>query len=226
MATAIEMLQTLGSFIVGLVARFGVFFLAGIALALPGLLFALAWRALHGRRERSVGLPDGARLAPNHTWVTPRSNGILEVGLDEVAQRILPSATAVELPATGMTVHRGDPIVIVRAGKRVVRIGAPVDGIVRGVNGKVRRSPGLVKEEPYGRGWLFALEPIGDEWKKLPTDLWADAWLLSEKRRLVRFVEDELGVAAADGGDFVAPAPALLGEDGWEKVVAAFLQAA
>lgn len=226
MTTAIDMLQALGSFVVGLVARFGVFFVAGIALALPGLVIALVWRAVHARRERAAGLPDGARLAPNHTWLVARPNGHVEIGLDEVAQRILPSATAVELPTPGMFVHRGDPIAVIRAGKRVVRVTAPVDGTIRQVNGRVRRTPSLVKEEPYGRGWLFALEPVNDQWRAFPTDLWADAWLLSEKRRLVRFVEDELGMAAADGGDLVAPGPALLGDEGWEKVVAAFLHAA
>jgi hypothetical protein len=39
-------------------------------------------------------------------------------------------------------------------------------------------------------------------------------------------VEDELGLAAADGGELVAPAPALLGEHGWRRVVASFLDAA
>ncbi len=226
MTTAIDMLQAIGSFVVGLAARFGVFFVAGLALALPGLVIAVVWRAFNGRKQRAAGLPEGARLAPNHTWLAPRANGVLEVGLDEVAQRILPSATGIDLPMAGMAVHRGDPIVVVRAGKRVVRVTAPVDGTIRQVNGRVRRSPSLVKEEPYARGWLFAVEPANDEWKKLPTDLWADAWLLSEKRRLVRFVEDELGMAAADGGDLIAPGPALLGEEGWQKVVAACLHAA
>ena len=226
MTTAIDVLQALGSFVVGLAARMGLFLAAGVALALPALAIAFAWRAVQRRREREAGLPAGARLAPNHTWLAPRANGTLAVGLDEVAQRILPSSTGIELPSPGMSVHRGDPIVVIRAGKRIVRVTAPVDGIVRRVNSRVRRAPGLVKQEPYSRGWLFAVEPSSDEWKKLPADTWADAWLHSEKRRLVRFVEDELGMAAADGGDLVAPGPALLGDEGWEKVVQAFMRAA
>lgn len=221
MTPFIEILEALGSFVVGTAGRIGLFLVAGIALALPALAAALAWRAL--RRAPAKALGRDAHLAPNHTWLEPRREGTLAVGLDEVAERILPSATSIELPRPGMVIHRGDPVVVIRAGKRAVRIASPVDGTVAAVNARLRRSPALVKEEPYGRGWLFAIAPEGEGWKKLPDGMRAETWLLAEKRRLSHFLEEELGVAAADGGDLVAPAPALLGEEGWERVVGAFL---
>jgi hypothetical protein len=125
-----------------------------------------------------------------------------------------------------MAVHRGDPIAVIHAGKRAIRIVAPADGVIEKVNRKLRRNPSLVKEEPYRGGWLFRIAPDDEGWKALPTGLRADTFLLSERRRLARFVEEELGLAAADGGELVAPAPALLGEEGWRRVVAAFLHAA
>jgi glycine cleavage system H lipoate-binding protein len=223
--TFIEILEAIGSFIIGAAGRIGLFLAAGLALALPALAIALLRRGLsRARRPAERGLE--ARVAPNHTWIEPRGADRLTVGIDEVAERLLPSATAVELPRPGMVVHRGDPIVVIRAGKRAVRIGAPVDGTIAAVNGRLRRSPGLVKDEPYGGGWLFSITPSGEGWKELPGGLRADAWMLSERRRLARFVEDELGMAAADGGELVAPAPVLLGEDAWKRVVAAFLHAA
>lgn len=223
MTTFIEILEAIGSFVLGAAGRIGLFLAAGLALALPALLAALAWRALR-RVPRTALAPDG-RLAPNHTWLAPRKGGVA-IGLDEVAERILPSATSVELPRPGMVIHRGDPVVVIRAGKRAVRVGSPVNGTVSAVNRRLGRSPGLVKEEPYGRGWLFAVTPADERWKELPGGLRGDAWLLAEKRRLSHFLEDELGVAAADGGELLAPAPALLGEKGWERLVTEFLSAA
>jgi len=102
--------------------------------------------------------------------------------VDEIAQRILPSATSVELPAPGMEVHRGDPVAVVR--------------------------------------------PHDDGWRSLPGAGLAEAWLAAERRRLALVVEEQLGMAAADGGELIEPAPALLGEDGWRRVVATFLHAA
>lgn len=226
MTTVIEILEGLGTFLVGTAGRLGIFLVAGLALVLPALVAAVLWRTIDRRRHRAGELMLTARVAPGHTWLEPRRDGSLTVGLDEIATAILPSATAVDLPKPGMIVHKGDPIAVVHAGKRAVRIPAPADGVVERVNGRLRRNPSLVKEEPYRRGWLFALTPDDDGWKKLPSGLRADTFILVERRRLARFVEEELGLAAADGGELVAPAPALLGEEGWSKVVAAFLHAA
>jgi glycine cleavage system H lipoate-binding protein len=226
MTTLLNVLDAAGAFVAGLAGRLSLFLVAGLVLVLPALLLALIWRRLVAPpvRERA---PRGAHFAPGHTWLAPRgSRGALAVGIDEVAGRILPSATAVELPARGMEVHRGDPIAVIRAGRRAVRIGAPVDGTILGVNGSARRDPSLVKSDPYGRGWLFLVGPANDAWKALPGGTGGALWLDLERRRLARFVDDELGLAAADGGELLAPAPALLGEEGWRRLVAAFLHAA
>lgn len=217
-----SVLEALGSLVVGTAGRLLVSLLAGFALVAPAILIALAWRALSARARAANGTRPETHFAPGHTWVAPWRRETVLVGLDEVAERILPSATALELPARGMEVHKGDPIAVIRAGRRAIRIGAPVDGTVIAVNRRVRRNPGLVKEDPYGRGWLFALAPRDDGWKELPSGPAADLWVSSERRRLARFVEEELGLAAADGGALVAPAPALLGEDAWRRLLAAF----
>lgn len=226
MTTFIEILEGLGTFLVGTAGRLGVFLVAGLALAVPALAIALAWRAVERRRRPANELGLEAHVSPGHTWLAPRRDGSVTVGVDEIASAILPSATAVDLPRPGMEVHRGDPIAVIHAGKRTVRIAAPADGVVERVNRTLGRNPSLVKDEPYRGGWLFAMAPANDGWKELPGGLRADTYILAERRRLSRFLEEELGLAAADGGELVAPAPALLGDEGWEKVVAEFLRAA
>jgi glycine cleavage system H lipoate-binding protein len=217
-----SVLEAIGSVVVGTAGRLVVALLAGLALVAPAILLALAWRAISARLRATNGTRPETHFAPGHTWVAPRRRGTVMVGVDEVAERILPSATALELPARGMEVHKGDPIAVIRAGRRAIRVGAPVDGTVVAVNQRARRNPGLVKEDPYGRGWLFAIAPRDDGWKELPSGEAADLWVSAERRRLAHFVEDELGLAAADGGELLAPAPALLGEDAWKRLVAAF----
>jgi glycine cleavage system H lipoate-binding protein len=227
MANITELLQAFGSFLLGLAGRVGLFFLAGIALAAPALLIALGWRALRGRPERRDRVPGDARVSTNHTWVAPRGRpGVLDVGVDEIAERILPSATALELPAPGMYVHRGDPVAVVRAGRRAIRIGSPVDGTIVAVNRRARRNPGLVKEDPYGSGWLFRVAPSDATWRTFRSGAVAELWIAEEKRRLALIVEEQLGLAAADGGELIDPLPGLLGEEGWRRVVASFLHAA
>jgi glycine cleavage system H protein len=235
MLTIIETLQPVGVFVAGLLARFGLFLAMLAVLLVPALLVAVAVRLVTARRERALGLrrvagvlfrPD-LSYAPNHTWLHPRKGkgGVLELGLDDLAQRLLPSVTAVELPRPGTLIARGQPIAMLHGGGRVVRVPAPITGKVAGVNAAVLRDPALVKREGYGRGWLVTMDPSDDTWESLPRAEAAETFMRRESARWSRFFEERLGMAAADGGELVAPAPWLVGEEGWSALTAEFLAA-
>lgn len=231
MTAILEVLQAIGVFTTGLFARLG-FFLAMFAVfVLPALAIALAARALGARRARALGLrrvsgvlfrPDAA-YAPGHTWLHPRKGGALEIGLDDLALRLVTSVTAVELPRPGATVEKGEPLAILHGGGRLVRIPAPISGTVAGVNAAVLRDPSLVKRDGYGKGWLVAIAPADASWQSLPRAAEAESFFARESLRWSRFLEDRLGFATADGGELVAPAPWLVGEEGWRELTRAFL---
>jgi glycine cleavage system H lipoate-binding protein len=233
MLTFIESLQSVGVFVAGLLARFGLFLAMLAVLLVPALVIALAIRMVTARRERALGLrrvagvlfrPD-VSYAPNHTWLHPRKGGTLELGLDDLAQRLLPSVTAVELPRPGTFFARGQPLATLHGGGRVVRIPAPFSGKIAGLNAAVLRDPALVKRDGYGRGWLVAVEPSDDAWEALPRAEEAETFMRRESARWSRFLEDRLGFAAADGGEVIAPTPWLVGEEGWSALTAEFLAA-
>jgi glycine cleavage system H protein len=227
----IEILQSIGVFLGGILTRFGVFLAMIALLAIPALVLAYAMRAIERQREKRLGLKSiagvqfrpGLVYAPGHTWLQPRIGGALELGLDDLAQRLLPGVSAVELPRAGTKIARGETIATLSGGGREVRVRAPVPGVVAGVNAAVVRDPGLVKREGYGRGWLVAIEPSDGSWASLPRGESAESWMRRETVRWNRFLEDQLGFAAADGGELVAPAPWLIGDSGWRALAAAFL---
>ncbi len=233
MTAILEILQTVGVFLAGVLARFGLFLAMLAVLVLPALVAALAVRAVSARRRRALGIRRVAGLlfrpdlfyAPGHTWLHRRKGGTLELGIDDLAQRLLPSVTAVDLPRPGATVVRGEPIAVLHGGGRSVRIAAPTAGTIVGVNAAVLRDPALVKRDGYGRGWLVAIAPADPSFADLPRGVEAESWLQREAARWSRFVEDRLGFAAADGGELLAPAPWLVGEKGWRDLAAAFLEA-
>lgn len=228
--TWLNALREFGGIVVGALGRVGLILFGVLALAVPAYLVAQAWRWLAARRERAVtGRADGvayhlaAYHAPNHTWLLPRGSGDLAVGIDDLARRLLPSATSIDLPRPGAEVHRGDPIAVIHAGKRAIRVGAPVDGTVVGVNARVQRNPSLVKDESYGAGWLFTLAPADGAYMRFPHGNEAAAWMRGERSRLAGLLEAQLGIAAADGGELPAPTPALLGEERWNELAGEFL---
>jgi glycine cleavage system H protein len=229
MQTFNMILQVIGAFALGLAARTLLFLVGAALLCIPAAILAAGINALRARRERALArvgnltYREGAYYAPNHTWLAPRASGDFDVGIDDIARKIIPGSSAVELPRAGARFHKGDPIAVVHAGGRDVMISAPLDGQVTRVNGAVRRDPALVRDEAYGRGWLFSFAPSDAAYLRFPSGYEAAGWLAREKARLASFIEGELGIAAADGGELTTPVPAALGEEGWRKVVASFL---
>ena len=201
------------------------------ALAIPALVAAVAVRALGARRERRLGLRTvagvsfrpGVTYAPGHTWLTQRRAGAVQLGIDDIAQRLLPSVTAVEVPRAGTKVERGDVVATLSGGGREIQVRTPVPATIVGVNASVIRDPALVKRDGYGRGWLVALAPADASWTALPQGDAAEGWVKKESARFSRYLEEQLGFAAADGGELISPAPWLMGEDGWRKLTQAFL---
>ena len=233
MQTGLEILQSIGVFVLGVVTRFGLFLAMVAVVVVPALVIALAIRAREGRRERALGIQDVDGVpfrpdlfyAPGHLWLHRRGSGRgLELGLDGIAQRLMPSVTAVDVARPGTRVARGDTVATLHGGGRALELPAPFAGVVTGVNAAVVRDPGLVKRDGYGRGWLLVVSPADESYAALPRAGAAESWMRGEALRWNRFVEDRLGFAAADGGVLVAPAPWLIGEDGWRELAAAFLR--
>ena len=230
MPVATETLEKVGIVVVGALLRIGVFLAVIAALAIP--LVAVAWvvNRVKDARRRALGLHDvngvtvrpGVRYAPGHTWLLTRAGGAVEVGIDDLALRLLPAVTAVESVRTGTKVKRGEPIATLWGGGRQLPVRAPFDARIVGVNAAVVRDPSLVRSDGYGRGWLVALEPANEEWTSLPLDAEADGWMAQEARRWNQHIEKALGIAAADGGELISPAPWVIGEECWHALVSSF----
>ena len=160
--------------------------LAPVLLALgAGKVFGAAKMWMQGYRSAgSLRFRGGLAYAPGHTWVKAEGNS-LKVGLDDLAQRILPWTVAVELPSAGPDGEgrgAGGDALLRRAAR--CRWRRPRPGRIVAVNPEVMREPTLAKSENYGSGWLFAIEPEGKEWKTLPVGERARSWLRAEGERL------------------------------------------
>ena len=85
-------------------------------------------------------------------------------------------------------------------------------------------APARLHNDPYAGGWLYAVEPEDTAYTRLPYGDESRPWFSREAIRLSQFLEHQLGMAAADGGELVAPGPSLLTESQWEEMTQTFLQ--
>jgi glycine cleavage system H lipoate-binding protein len=223
--------EVVAMFLAGLAARAGFVLALVILLTIPVLLIAAMMRGADELKKRSLGLREVAGLvfrpdawySAGHTWMTRLAGGSLRVGLDALALRLMPSVNAIDLKPAGTRVAKGSPIATIHAGARALTVRSPVEGVVVAVNAAALREPALVKSDGYGRGWLVTVAPADLEFARLPHGSAAETFLREEAARWNHFIEGRLGYAAADGGELTAPAPWLLGDEGWRELADQFV---
>ncbi|MGH7539494.1 MAG: glycine cleavage system protein GcvH [Gemmatimonadota bacterium] len=106
-------------------------------------------------------VPDELRYSREHEWAR-EENGRVRVGITDFAQDALGDVVYVDLPETGTRVEAGKPFGEVESTKSVSDVYAPVSGTVVERNGALEEKPELVNEQPYGDGWLVAIDPSDD----------------------------------------------------------------
>jgi glycine cleavage system H protein len=105
-------------------------------------------------------LPEDRRYTAEHEWARD-DDGRIVVGITDFAQDQLGDVVFVGLPEPGTEVEAGKPLGEVESTKSVSDIYSPVSGKVLEKNSEVEQTPELVNEDPYGRGWLVAIEASG-----------------------------------------------------------------
>jgi glycine cleavage system H protein len=101
--------------------------------------------------------PQDLRYTSEHEWIRVEgSRGV--VGITFYAQEQLGDVVFVELPKTGTTVEQGKTFGVVESVKTASDLYAPVSGNVVEVNDKLVDRPELVNQDPYGEGWMIAVE--------------------------------------------------------------------
>ena len=217
--------------IVGIVIRllFAVVGLAILGIALAALF--KGWEGVRSLVERARGVMHAGALvwqrgfyySPQHAWLAAMRDGSVRVGLDDLAQKILPGARVLQFAPVGGVLRKGDPLATIAVGEHCLTIGAPTAGRVLAVNERLCDNPSLLHLDPYRRGWLASIVPAAREFEAFPTGSKAQTWIRHEDHRLNAFLEAELGIAAADGGEWLVPPTTLLSDRQFKALAREFL---
>jgi glycine cleavage system H protein len=180
--------------------------------------------AVRARAPRSAGwfaLPAGIHLHPGHTWARVEPDGLVTVGLDDFAAKLV-GPVSVELPAVGASVLQGEAAVAVSDGARRANLLAPVDGKVVAVNDKA-----AAHEDPYGAGWLFRVQAprLAVNLRQLLQGSAAHRLLEDVSEQLARRMNPELGAVMQDGGAPISGIARALRGDKWDDLAREFFLA-
>jgi glycine cleavage system H protein len=102
--------------------------------------------------------PDDRRYTKEHEWALDEGAGRIRVGITDFAQDALGDVVYVDVPEVGTEVTAGQPFGEVESTKSVSDVYSPVSGRVIERNANLEDKPELVNADPYGDGWIVAIE--------------------------------------------------------------------
>ena len=100
------------------------------------------------------------RYSAEHEWID--SGAPARVGITAVAADALGEVVFVDLPEVGAEVEAGQVCGELESTKAVSDLYSPVTGTVASRNDAVVDDPSVINTDPYGEGWLFAVEVTGE----------------------------------------------------------------
>jgi glycine cleavage system H protein len=102
-------------------------------------------------------VPEDRRYTKDHEWAQLDGDRV-RIGITDYAQDALGDVVFVQLPAVGTVVEAGGACSEVESTKSVSDVYAPVAGTVVEVNAELTDAPQRLNEDPYGAGWICAIQ--------------------------------------------------------------------
>jgi glycine cleavage system H lipoate-binding protein len=164
-------------------------------------------------------VPPDVHLHPGHTWARLEADGLVSVGLDDFAHKLV-GPSAVQLPDVGAKVSQGEAAAEIGDAGETVGVVSPVDGTVVAVN----PNAGAL-EDPYGASWLYKVDSprLASNLRQLLHGHAAQQLVDDAASSLALRVSPEVGHVLQDGGAPVHGIARALAGDAWADLARSFL---
>lgn len=188
----------------------------------PTLQPAVARRPAVPRLVEWFAVPDDRFYHPGHAWARVEPDGVVTVGMDDFARKLVGAPDRLDLPAPGARVGQGEPAwALVVDGDRIPML-SPVDGFVVDVNPDAFR--GEQSPDPYGRDWLLKVRPerLAPNLRTLLANGTARRWIEHAADTLRARLSPSAGIVYQDGGVPVDGMARAIDPERWPEVAREF----
>lgn len=104
-------------------------------------------------------IPQGLFYGNNHTWMYMEKSGDAKVGLDDLLLHITGVVRFNNLKKPGETIRKGELMAEIVQNGKILRILSPVSGNILTMNDSINKNPVMLNEDPYGKGWIYKINP-------------------------------------------------------------------
>jgi glycine cleavage system H protein len=178
-------------------------------------------------------IPQGVFYSRNHTWAYLEKSGIARIGLDDLLLRITGDVKLSHLKNPGDLINKGDKLAEIDQNGKSLTVFSPITGKILNSNTVLEVNPGVIHEDPYGKGWIYSIKPTN--WvAEIPSFYLAEEatdWLKNELVRYkdflaMNFRKYSTGTSMTilqDGGEIAENSLSDLPNELWENFQKEFL---
>jgi glycine cleavage system H lipoate-binding protein len=149
---------------------------------------------------------------------------VVRVGADEFAAALLGKIEKIEVPKPGAWIRQGQKILsFYRDGVKTEMV-SPTEGEVMEINSEVLNNPDVLRQDPYGSGWLLSVHVPDEEntGRNLVPKRLLGQWMHDAVERLYATQPALAGAVAADGGRPADDIFAALPDANWKEITGEF----
>jgi glycine cleavage system H protein len=125
---------------------------------------------ISGQIKKAIGIlsanilriPQGLFYSKNHTWTHLEKSGFAEVGIDDFLIHITGEVKVSNLKNPGSFINKGELLADIDQNGKLLQIFSPISGRIMDTNKRLYEKPGIINEDPYGKGWIYKIQP--SEW--------------------------------------------------------------
>jgi glycine cleavage system H protein len=181
----------------------------------------------------SLRIPQGVFFSKFHTWAHLGTNGVARVGIDDLLLHFTGEVTFESNLKPGDKITKGEIISSLNHKGKILQIKSPISGEIMTANEDLADNLGLLQNDPYRQGWMFAVKP--NNWKaETQTYFLADEannWIAQELAKFKDFLSASVlrnmpnpsSLVLQDGGEIINQPLAELPQEVWSDFQKEFL---
>lgn len=169
-------------------------------------------------------VPEKLSYHPGHAWLTRERKNVVRVGADEFAAALLGKLEKIELPKPGQWIRQGQKVLAFYRDGHKTEMVSPTEGEVLEINVEALKNPTILRQDPYGKGWLLAVHVPDEEntSRNLVPKSLVTEWMREAAERLYARQPGLAGAVAADGGRPAEDLLEAIPEASWTEVTGEF----
>jgi CheY-like chemotaxis protein len=103
-------------------------------------------------------IPGGVFISDGHCWANIDDKGMVKVGLDDFARKLIGKIDAIEFPNLGLSIRKGQRLFAAKQDNRRVIFNSPVSGKVKEINKVVNTDIESIEFSPYENNWICQID--------------------------------------------------------------------